>query len=77
MQEQRKGRLDGKVAIIVGAGQQAGDTVGNGRAVAERFAQEGATLLLVDINEGWAEATRTAVAPYGRPASVLGADITR
>ena len=27
------GRLQGKVAIIVGAGQQPGDTVGNGRAV--------------------------------------------
>jgi NAD(P)-dependent dehydrogenase (short-subunit alcohol dehydrogenase family) len=71
------GRLAGKVAIIVGAGQLAGDTVGNGRAVAERFAQEGATLLLVDIDEAAAEATREAVAGYGRPASVLRADITR
>lgn len=37
MQNQLNGRLQGKVAIIVGAGQLAGDTVGNGRAVAERF----------------------------------------
>lgn len=71
------GRLEGKVAIIVGAGQQPGDTVGNGRATAERFAQEGATLLLVDINEAWAESTRAAVAPHGHGASVLRADITR
>lgn len=71
------GRLQGKVAIIVGAGQQPGDTVGNGRAVAERFAEEGATLLLVDVNEEWAEATRAAVERYGHPASVLRADITR
>ncbi len=41
-------RLAGKVAIIVGAGQEPGETVGNGRAVAQRFAEEGATLLLVD-----------------------------
>lgn len=72
-----KGRLDGKVAIIVGAGQQPGDTVGNGRATAERFAQEGATLLLVDINEAWAHDTYQAVQPYGGKASVLLADITR
>ena len=71
-----QGRLNGKVAIIVGAGQQPGETVGNGRAVAERFAEEGATLLLVDINEDWAEATRAAVERHGRPASMLRADIT-
>lgn len=71
------GRLQGKVAIIVGAGQLAGDTIGNGRAVAERFAQEGAALLLVDIDEAAAEVTRQAVAGYGQPASVLHADITR
>ncbi len=71
------GRLEGKIAIIVGAGQQPGDTIGNGRATAERFAQEGATLLLVDINEDWAESTRKAVEQYERPASVLRADITR
>lgn len=77
MQHTHQGRLQGKVAIIVGAGQLAGDTVGNGRAVAERFAQEGASLLLVDIRQELAEATRDAVAAYGRPASVLRADITR
>ena len=71
------GRLEGKVAIVVGAGQQPGETMGNGRAVAERFAEEGATLLLVDINEEWAEATRAAVERHGRPASTLRADITK
>lgn len=70
------GRLQGKVAIIVGAGQMPGDTIGNGRAVAERFAQEGASLLLVDIDEQWAESTRTAVEIHGGAASVLKADIT-
>lgn len=72
-----QGRLQGKVAIIVGAGQQPGETPGNGRAVAERFAQEGATLLLVDINEAWANDTLEAVKKLGATASVQVADITR
>ena len=70
-------RLQDKVAIIVGGGQQPGDTVGNGRATAERFAAEGATVLIVDIDEAWAEATLGAVTAHGRPASVFRADITR
>jgi len=69
-------RLAGKVAIIVGAGQEPGETIGNGRAVAERFAEEGATLLLVDINKEHAEATLAAIAPYESTASILIADIT-
>lgn len=77
MQSSETGRLSGKVAIIVGAGQLAGDTVGNGRAVAERFAREGAQLLLVDIDEAAVEATRQAVAVFGESPNVLRADITR
>lgn len=42
------GRLDGKVCVVVGAGQQPGQTIGNGRATAIRFAEEGARLVLVD-----------------------------
>ena len=44
-------RLNEKVAIVVGAGQQPGETIGNGRATAIRFAEEGANVLLVDKNE--------------------------
>ena len=72
-----KRKLDGKVCIIVGAGQQSGETVGNGRATAERFAEEGATLLLVDIDPEAAQETLRAVQPYGIQASILVADITR
>jgi NAD(P)-dependent dehydrogenase (short-subunit alcohol dehydrogenase family) len=72
-----KRRLEGKIAIIVGAGQQPGETIGNGRATAERFAQEGATLLLVDVNGDYANATLDAVRQYGVQASTLVADITR
>ena len=42
------GRLDGRVAVIIGAGQTTGETVGNGRATAITFAREGARLVLVD-----------------------------
>lgn len=70
-------RLENKVAIIVGAGQQPGESVGNGRATAERFAQEGATVLLVDIQEKWLNETLHAVQHYGHTASALVADITK
>jgi NAD(P)-dependent dehydrogenase (short-subunit alcohol dehydrogenase family) len=42
-------RLEGKVAIITGAGS------GIGQATARRFADEGARLVLNDINEGYLE----------------------
>ncbi|MGI9384379.1 MAG: SDR family NAD(P)-dependent oxidoreductase [Methyloligellaceae bacterium] len=69
-------RLAGKVAIVVGAGQQPGSTIGNGRATALRFAQEGATLLLVDTNADWVEETCELVRGEGATASVLVADVT-
>ena len=43
-------RLQDKVAIVVGAGQTPGDTIGNGRATAILFAREGARVALVDYN---------------------------
>jgi NAD(P)-dependent dehydrogenase (short-subunit alcohol dehydrogenase family) len=42
------GRLAGYAAIITGAGQTIGQTVGNGRATALVFAREGARVVLVD-----------------------------
>ena len=42
-----KGRLDGKVAIVTGAGC-VGPGWGNGRAIAVRFAEEGAHVFAVD-----------------------------
>jgi NAD(P)-dependent dehydrogenase (short-subunit alcohol dehydrogenase family) len=71
-----QGRLGGKVAIVVGAGQEPGQTPGNGRAVSERYAQEGATLLLVDVDAARAQATLDAVRQYGGEATTLVADVT-
>lgn len=70
-------RLKDKVAIVVGAGQQPGETLGNGRATAIRFAREGARVLLVDRDEERAAATGGIIAGEGGEASVAAADITR
>ncbi|ADU97869.1 SDR family oxidoreductase [Alicycliphilus denitrificans] len=70
-------RLAGKVAIIVGAGQQPGETVGNGRAVAERFAEEGARLLLVDIQPESLKDTEDKLRSMGAEVASVLADITR
>ena len=51
-------RLKDKVAIVVGAGQTPGQTIGNGRATAMLFAREGARVLAVD--QSLESATETA-----------------
>ena len=42
------GRVEGKVAVLIGGGQTAGETVGNGRATALVLAREGARVFVVD-----------------------------
>ena len=49
------GKLDNKIAIVTGAGQ------GIGRAIAEKLAAEGATVVVTDINEGTAKETAEAI----------------
>ena len=71
------GRLSGKVAIIVGAGQTPGTTIGNGRATAIRFAQEGADLLLVDRRLDSAEQTRAMLSQTGVQAKCFQADVSQ
>jgi NAD(P)-dependent dehydrogenase (short-subunit alcohol dehydrogenase family) len=70
------GRLAGKVAIVVGAGQTPGDTIGNGRATAVLFAREGAQVVCVDRDAASAEATAAQIAEEGGTAIALGADAT-
>jgi len=71
------GRLDGKVVVVVGAGQTPGETVGNGRAMAVLFAREGARVLCVDRVAERAEETVALIAEQGGVASALAADIVK
>jgi NAD(P)-dependent dehydrogenase (short-subunit alcohol dehydrogenase family) len=50
-------RLADKIAVIIGAGQGPGEGLGNGRATALRFVQEGARVLAVDRDRASAEET--------------------
>lgn len=70
-------RLKDKVAIVVGAGQTPGDTMGNGRAIALLFAREGARVFLVDRDLASAEQTRRMIQDEGGEATAFEADITR
>ncbi|HEV3300330.1 MAG TPA: SDR family NAD(P)-dependent oxidoreductase [Planctomycetaceae bacterium] len=71
-------RLKGKAAIVVGAGQTPGDTIGNGRATAILFAREGANVLLVDRNGESARETLELIEREGAGdrASVFEGDVT-
>ena len=70
-------RLQGKVAIIVGAGQTPGDTIGNGRATAILFAREGAKVLAVDRDQGSAEETAELIRKEDGVCRAVCADVTR
>src|ERR1700730_18534885 len=69
-------RLEGKVAVIVGAGQSPGEGIGNGRATTLRFAQEGARILAVDRLIASAEET-AAMATQGGDCVPFAADVTK
>lgn len=69
-------RLKGKRAIIIGAGQTPGDTIGNGKAMSLLFASESADVLCVDRDLTRAEETAAEVRAAGGNASALGADIS-
>jgi NAD(P)-dependent dehydrogenase (short-subunit alcohol dehydrogenase family) len=71
------GRLAGKRAVVVGAGQTPGETIGNGRAMAVLFAREGASVLCIDRIGARAEATAQEITEAGGTAFALPADITR
>jgi NAD(P)-dependent dehydrogenase (short-subunit alcohol dehydrogenase family) len=69
------GRLAGKTAVVVGAGQQPGETIGNGKAIALTFAREGAEVLCVDRDAGRAQATADEIGAAGGKGFALAADI--
>lgn len=68
-------RLKGKAAVVVGAGQTPGETIGNGRAMAVLFAREGAEVLCVDRDLARADETVAMIQAEGGKASSFAADI--
>lgn len=64
------GKLDGDVAVITGAGRNIG------RRTAELFAEEGAKVVVADIDEGRAEGTVERIENAGGEAIVSVTDVT-
>jgi 3-oxoacyl-[acyl-carrier protein] reductase len=64
------GQLDGRVAIVTGAGQNIG------RAIALRFAAEGAAVAVVDRDQGRAESVRDEIGRNGGGAIAVIADVS-
>ena len=70
-------RLEGKMAVVIGAGQTPGDTIGNGRAMSVLFARQGAKVLLVDRSLEAAQDTQKQIETEGGEAVSFQADATK
>ena len=63
-------RLSGKVAVVTGA------AVGLGRAIAERFACEGASVFAADINDSEGQQFVQSMQERGHAASFIHTDVS-
>jgi len=63
-------RLDGKTAVVTGGGS------GIGRAIANRFAEEGAAVFILDVNRGAGEEVAREVAAKQGRAKAIACDIS-
>ena len=70
-------RLQGKTAIIIGAGQGPGTGMGNGRATVMRFAQEGAKVMAVDRDLASATETVAMTGDAAKDCFAFEADVTK
>lgn len=68
--------LGGKVAIVIGGGQTAGETIGNGRATALLLARAGAVVMVADRDRDSAEETAAMIAAEGGTAEAARLDVT-
>ena len=65
------GRLAGKIAVVTGGAR------GIGKGIANRFAQEGATVLIADKDMSCAEETVREIGAFGGNAEAFCADVSR
>jgi NAD(P)-dependent dehydrogenase (short-subunit alcohol dehydrogenase family) len=70
------GRVEGKVALVTGAGS-VGPGWGNGKAAAVLYAREGAKVFAVDLNEAAAEETAAIIREEGGGVTVARADVSK
>ena len=70
-------RLAGKVAIVTGAGQTPGETIGNGRATSILFARAGGKVMLVDSRFDSARETQSMIGKEGGESCALAADVSK
>ena len=73
---ERRGRVEGKVAIVTGAGSTPGPGTATGRATAVVLAREGAGVVVADIRRDRAEETREMIEAEGGTAAVFVGDLT-
>jgi NAD(P)-dependent dehydrogenase (short-subunit alcohol dehydrogenase family) len=73
---ERAGRVEGKVAIVTGAGSTPGPGIGTGKATAVVLAREGASVLLADLHPERAEETLAMIEDEGGRAAVCRTDVT-
>lgn len=64
------GKLTNKIAVITGGGS------GIGRTAVDRFSREGATVLIIELNEAWGKKTEAEVIAEGGRAKFYPADIS-
>jgi NAD(P)-dependent dehydrogenase (short-subunit alcohol dehydrogenase family) len=74
-----RGRLAGRKILVVGAGQQNYDVedppIGNGRAMSQLFAREGARVAVADVDAAAAQETARQVNAEGSAAITIVADV--
>jgi len=70
-------KLENKVAVVVGGGQQPGETTGNGRAICLTFARAGAAVAVLDRELSYAEDTVRLIEEESGRAIAVKADVTR
>src|SRR5690606_31048034 len=80
--ETRMGRLDDRVALVIGGGSEGPPAegeelaIGNGRAAAITLAREGAAVVVADRVPEAAQATAAAIVAEGGRAEAVGCDVT-